>query len=324
MTNVIESLPILVLYPHSRCNCRCIMCDIWKNTDAAEMTAEHLASHLQAIEELRVKWVVFSGGEPLMHSDLFRLAEVLRRKSIRVTVLSTGLLLKRHAEKLATGVDDLIVSLDGPATVHDEIRRVPGAFSALRDGVREVKRWNHLLPVSARCTVQKRNHACLQETASAAKELGLASISFLAADLTSEAFNRPTPWGTARQSQIALSVEEIEALERELDRLDETWSSTGFVLENRQKLQRIAMHFKAHLGICEPVAPKCNAPWVSAVVEADGTVRPCYFHPPIGSLRSHSLHQVLNGFEAQRFRASLEVNSNPVCKRCVCSLHLQQ
>lgn len=324
MANVIESLPILVLYPHSRCNCRCVMCDIWKNTDATEMTAEQLESHLQAIEKLRVKWVVFSGGEPLMHSDLFRLAEMLREKSIRVTVLSTGLLLKRHAQKLAAGVDDLIVSLDGPPAVHDEIRRVPGAFSALQDGIGEVKRWNHLLPVSARCTVQKRNHACIQETASAAKELGLASISFLGADLTSEAFNRPEAWGAVRQSQIALSLEEIETLERELDSLNETWSGTGFVLENREKLQRIATHFKAHLGICKPVAPKCNAPWVSAVVEADGTVRPCYFHPPIGSLRSQSLTQVLNGFEAQRFRASLDVDSNPVCRRCVCSLHLRQ
>ncbi|MGH9344934.1 MAG: radical SAM protein [Terriglobia bacterium] len=321
---MIESLPILVLYPHARCNCRCVMCDIWKNPEVAEITAEELQSHLEAMERLAVRWVVFSGGEPLMHSDLFRLVEILREKSIRVTVLSTGLLLKRYAQKLATGVDDLIVSLDGPPSVHDEIRRVPGAFSALQDGIRQVKRWNPLLPISARCTVQKRNHACVQETACTAKELGLASISFLAADLTSEAFNRPEGWGAARQLQVALSVEQIETLERNLESLDKTWSGTGFVLENREKLQRIAAHFKAHLGICEPTAPKCNAPWVSAVVEANGTVRPCYFHPPLGSLRSQSLPQILNGFEAQRFRASLDVNSNPVCRRCVCSLHLQQ
>lgn len=298
------------------------MCDIWKDTKAAQITAEQLESHLESIEKLRVQWVVFSGGEPLMHSDLFRLAGMLRSKDIRVTVLSTGLLLKRHAQELAGGVDDLIVSLDGPPAVHDEIRRVPGAYSALRGGIEELKRCNPLLPISARCTVQKRNHASVQETAETAKGLGVVSLSFLAADLTSEAFNRPEPWSAVRQSQIALSAEEIETLAREFDSLDQTWRETGFILENRERLQRIVTHFRAHLGICEPAAPKCNAPWVSAVVEANGSVRPCFFHPPIGSLQSQTLSEVLNGFRAQLFRTSLDVSSNPVCKRCVCSLHL--
>lgn len=323
MTNhTIHTLPVLVLYPHSRCNCRCVMCDIWKNTGADEISAEELEKHLESFEKLAVKWVVFSGGEPLMHSDLFRLARILRTKNIRVTVLSTGLLLKRNASRLATSVDDIIVSLDGPPAIHDEIRRVPMAFASLEEGIREIQRQTPLLRISARCTLQKKNHACVQETARIAKGLGLTSISFLAADLTSEAFNRPIPWDENRQTQIALSAAEITTLEREFDGLSKTWHDTGFVLESQDKLQRIVTHFKAHLGLCQPLAPKCNAPWISAVIEANGDVRPCFFHPPIGSLRSHSMLQVLNGFEAQRFRASLDVDNNQVCKRCVCSLHV--
>jgi radical SAM protein with 4Fe4S-binding SPASM domain len=75
--------------------------------------------------------------------------------------------------------------------------------------------------------------------------------------------------------------------------------------------------------LCEPVAPLCNAPWVSAVMEADGTVRPCFFQPPIGSVKNQSLFQVVNGFEALAFRSSLNVATNHTCKRCVCSLQLQ-
>lgn len=324
MTNhVLHSLPVLILSPHSRCNCRCVMCDIWKNTAADEISAQELARHLESIEKLAVERVVFSGGEPLMHSDLFRLSGMLRARKIRVTVLSTGLLLKRNAPKLADGVDEIIVSLDGPPAIHDEIRRVPGAFTALEQGIREVQRHNPALPIAGRCTLQKKNHAYIQETARVAKTLGLASISLLAADVTSEAFNRPKPWDETRQSQIALSLDEIATVEREFDRLCENWRDTGFVLESREKLQRIVTHFQAQLGFCEPAAPKCNAPWVSAVVEANGDVRPCFFHRPVGSLRSNNLLQVLNGFEAQHFRASLDMNTNPVCKRCVCSLHLQ-
>lgn len=321
-SHTVRSLPVLVLYPHSRCNCRCLMCDIWKNTSVNEISAKELEAHLDSIQKLTVKWVVFSGGEPLMHSDLFRLSAMLRTRNIRVTVLSTGLLLNRNASRLAGGVDDIIVSLDGPPAVHDEIRRVPAAFAALQQGIQDIQKNNPAMPISARCTLQKKNHAYVQETAQVAKRLGLSSISFLAVDLTSEAFNRPTGWDEHRQSQIALSVEEIVTLRREFEGLSRTWCDTGFILESQDKLQRIVSHFQAHLGLCQPVAPKCNAPWVSAVVEANGDVRPCFFHPVIGSLRSNSMLQVLNGFEAQRFRASLDVTNNSICKRCVCSLHV--
>jgi molybdenum cofactor biosynthesis enzyme MoaA len=56
------------------------MCDIWKVTTAQEMTATDLERHLADIESLGVEWVVFTGGEPLMHSDLFRLCRMLHER----------------------------------------------------------------------------------------------------------------------------------------------------------------------------------------------------------------------------------------------------
>jgi MoaA/NifB/PqqE/SkfB family radical SAM enzyme len=58
---LLDRLPILVLQPHNRCNCRCIMRDIWKLTDAREITAAELERHLSDIERLGVEWVVFYG-----------------------------------------------------------------------------------------------------------------------------------------------------------------------------------------------------------------------------------------------------------------------
>ena len=37
----------------------------------------------------------------------------------------------------------------------------------------------------------------------------------------------------------------------------------------------------------------CNAPWMSVVVEADGAVRPCFFHRPVGSLREATLVSIV-------------------------------
>ncbi len=319
MNAILERLPILVLEPHDRCNCRCIMCDIWKVTEAREITAAELARHLADIEHLGVEWVVFSGGEPLMHSDLFRLSALLRARSIRTTLLSTGLLLERNAARIVEDMNEVIVSLDGPREVHDEIRRIPGAFDSLAKGVRAVHCIVPGFPVSARCTVQARNASLLRDTVRAAREVGLRSVSFLAADLSSSAFNRPVEWPAERQSALAPDLAELE---REVESLIAEYPSDGFILEAPPKLRRIVSHFRAHYGLEPHTAPRCNAPWVSAVLESNGDVRPCFFHPVIGNTAGTTLFEVLNGPRAIAFRQSLRVEDNPTCRRCVCSLYV--
>jgi MoaA/NifB/PqqE/SkfB family radical SAM enzyme len=322
MTPTLDKLPILILSPHNRCNCRCVMCDIWKTDQALEISEEDLERHVTSIEQLRVEWVVFTGGEPLMHSDLFRLCRLLRKRNIRITVLTTGLLLERYCRDVVTCVDDVIVSLDGPPEIHDQIRRVRGAYDSLARGVTAIFQMWPDFPVSVRSTVQARNCSYLVDTATTAQSLGARSISFLAADVSSSAFNRPGGWLLPRQDEIALTASELPLLDREIESLIDRGLSGGFVLESPAKLRRIASHFRAHLGLVEPVAPSCNAPWVSAVIEADGTVRPCFFHQPIGRLNAgRTLLEVLNGPEATAFRRNLDVATNPVCSRCVCSLN---
>src|SRR5580693_7974680 len=190
MNPVLESLPVLILYPHNRCNCRCVMCDIWKTDTVQEISAAELERHGEDIARLSVQWVVFSGGEPLMHSDLFRLCRFLRKRNIRTTLLSTGLLIERNASQIVDCIDDVIVSLDGPPEIHDAIRRVPRAFDLLAAGVSALHRRKPDLAVSARSTVQSQNCAHLRATVDAARDIGLRSISFLATDVSSEAFNR--------------------------------------------------------------------------------------------------------------------------------------
>lgn len=321
----IRTMPVVVISPHNRCNCRCMMCDIWRIRETKEITPALLEQQLSSFRELGVQWVVFTGGEPQMNPQMIFLAQMLRAEAIRVTMLTAGLLLESQAESIAANVDDVIISLDGPPAVHDQIRRVPHAFEQIKTGVAALRSARPQIIVRARCTVQKANHLSLCEAVKSAKGIGLNSISFLAADLTSEAFNRPQGWLTERQERVALNAEEVDALEAEIERLVVEHGpelDSGFVVESASKLRRIALHFRAHLGQAPPVAPRCNAPWVSSVIEASGEVRPCFFHPSLGNVHDQPLRQIVNSPKALSFRAALDVATNPVCRRCVCPLHI--
>jgi len=303
------------------------MCDIWKTKESNPLSLARFVPLLDSIRELQVRWVVFTGGEPLLNPELPALCALLRAERIQLTLLTTGLLLQRQAEEVISSFDDIIVSLDGPRAIHDEVRQVPRAFQVMQAGIAAIKRKRPEMRVTARTTVQKANHKSLRGTVTAAKTLGLDGISFLAADLTSEAFNRGIPWTDIRQAQIGLSFEEVEALAAEVEALLIEFRAeveTGYIAEPPAKLRRIVAHFRAHLGLTETRSPSCNAPWVSAVVEIDGTVRPCFFHKSIGNLRSGDLKQILNSEQALAFRAGLDIASNPICNRCVCSLNYRE
>jgi MoaA/NifB/PqqE/SkfB family radical SAM enzyme len=319
----IHQLPVLVVHAHSSCNCRCIMCDIWKTRDGRAFQVSDLEPHVASIRRLGVRWIVFSGGEPLLNPHLPLLCSILKNENIRLTLLTTGLLLGKCAVEVAASFDDIIVSLDGPEPVHNAIRRVEGAFALMKSGIAAVRAQRRVLPISARTTVQKANHCFLRQTVQAAKVLDLNAISFLAADLTSEAFNRPLAWSADRQGEIGLSLVELGALEVEVEALIDQNAldmASGFIVETAEKLRRIVRHFRAHAGMEKSESPQCNAPWVSAVIETDGTVRPCFFHKSIGNLSSGSLESVLNGEDARAFRAALDIPNNPICNSCVCSL----
>jgi len=326
LAHVIRELPILVIFPHSRCNCRCVMCDIWKIRQVREFTPSDLEPHLASFRALGVKWIVFSGGEPLMHSDFATLARMCRAEGVRLTVLTTGLLLDRYASTVASCMDDVIVSLDGPPETHDEIRRVRGAYVRLARGIEALRKVRPDIQVCGRCTVQKCNFRQLRATVRAAQELGLNSISFLAVDFSSHAFNRPAGWTEEQQAEVALDAEEIEGLDDEIELLTRDCQAeieSGFVCEGPEKLRRIVHHFRAGLGQAPAVAPRCNAPWVSAVVESDGTVRPCFFHRPLGNIRTAALDRILNSESALDFRRHLDMSHNPICQKCVCSLFFE-
>lgn len=322
----IAALPIVILMPHSACNCRCVMCDIWKgNGNLKQLSEADVATLLQTLATLGTKQVVMSGGEALLNQKFFSLCRMIKKRGIKVTLLSTGLLLKKHADDLLTWVDDIIVSLDGPEAVHDGIRNIPGAFAKLREGIKAIREQQPQYTISARTVIHRLNFKSWPQLIEAAKNLSLDRISFLPADVSSHAFNREILWGSERQNEVLISEEELPLLEAITETIIDDFApdfERHFIAESPNKLRNIVAYYKAVHGLQSFPLKKCNAPWVSTVIEADGAVKPCFFHAAHGNLHQQSLLSILNSEAAVRFRKTLDMAQNETCRRCVCSLHL--
>jgi MoaA/NifB/PqqE/SkfB family radical SAM enzyme len=95
-----------------------------------------------------------------------------------------------------------------------------------------------------------------------------------------------------------------------------------FIAESPEKIRKIYNYYAAFYGLNEFPFKRCNAPWVSTVIEADGNVRPCFFHESYGNIRQQSLDKILNSDKAIDFRKNLDMDKNEICKKCVCYLNL--
>jgi len=326
VTGRLTSLPILALSVHSACNCRCVMCDIWKaNADKREIGIDVLDRHIAAIRALHVQRVMLTGGEPLLHSNLWALCDRLQQHGIAITLVTTGLLLAPHVDAIAATIDELVVSIDGDAAIHDEIRRVRGGFERISRAIGLLNNHAARPRTIARAVVQRRNCARLVEAVQAIALIGVDRLSFLAADISSAAFNRPEPWSADRVAEIALSRDELPVLAASIRAVGVQCAESvakGFVAGGLDALWRIYDYYAALAGVGALPPVHCNAPWVSAVMEPGGSLRPCFFLPPYEENAERGLEVALNGASAVAFRRSLRIAKNDTCKRCVCTLSL--
>jgi MoaA/NifB/PqqE/SkfB family radical SAM enzyme len=303
------------------------MCDIWKgNKDLKQLTEKDISGLLETFRKLGTRQVVMSGGEAMLNPNFFKLCELLQKANISVTVLSTGLTLKKNATALLQWTKEVIVSLDGDQQTHDRIRNIPNAFQKLSEGVAHIKAVDPSFRITARTVIHRLNFRNWPMIIKHALDMGLDRISFLPADVSSHAFNREILWSNERQHEILPTMEELAELSHVLDKIIEehaTEFANGFIAESPAKLKKIHSYYAAFYGLEPFPYKKCNAPWVSTVIEADGTVRPCFFHAPLGNIREESIEKILNSEKAIAFRKNLDIDADTTCRKCVCYLNLK-
>jgi Fe-coproporphyrin III synthase len=319
MTNRTFVLPLVIFFPTSRCNSRCVSCDWWKCSGEGDLSLSEIDGLAGTLPALGTRIVVFSGGEPLLRPEVFDAARMFRAQGATLHLLTSGVLLERCAIDVAREFSRVVVSLDAATEeLYHAIRGV-AALTMVEKGVARLRALAADVPVTARATIHRLNFRELPRLVDHAHAMALDGISFLPADLSSSAFGRerhPLP------NRLALDAGEVaelqDIIEQTIDSHREDFES-GFVAESPNKLRRVAQYYAAlsGAGAFPPVA--CNAPYTSVVIEADGSVRPCFFHEPVGNIRRTPLASIVES-NLSTFRSTLDFASNPVCTRCVCSM----
>jgi MoaA/NifB/PqqE/SkfB family radical SAM enzyme len=335
------ALPILLYAPTSRCNSRCISCEYWRSDGANDLRRDEVVALCRDVRALHTKLVVFTGGEPLVRDDVFELADLFRAEGVSLHLLTSGLALERHAEAVSRRFDAVTISLDGHTPeLYRQVRGVDG-LEAVERGVRRLQKLQPGLRITARSTLHRGNFRALSELVEKAASMGLQQISFLTADVTSPAFGRAgtergqrdesaeANGGTSlpvapRVNDLLLHPAEVDEFERVIEKAMLRHARAfddGFVAERGDRLRRLGQYYRAHSEGGEFPRVECNAPWASAVVESDGTLRPCFFQPAVGNIREKGLRALLDD-EMVRFRQGLDIPRDGTCQRCVCSLRM--
>jgi MoaA/NifB/PqqE/SkfB family radical SAM enzyme len=319
LTNRTFVLPVVVFFPTNRCNSRCVSCDWWRSNGAGDLSLEEIEAVADALPALGTRLVMFSGGEPLLRPEVFEAAEHFVRRGLTLHLHTSAVLLERCAPEVARLFSRVIVSLDAPSEPLYHAVRGVAALNAVERGVARLQRLAPQVPITARATLHRLNFRELPRLVDHARAMSLDGISFLQADVSSTAFGRES---ATSSGTLALTPDETAdfaaIVERTIvDYRDEF--EAGFIAESPERLRRLPQYYAALNGLGPFPAVSCNAPYMSAVIEADGAVRPCFFHQAVGSIRREPLASIVQR-NLPAFREGLNIGSNPVCMRCVCSM----
>ena len=155
--------PVVIWNLIRRCNLTCKHCyatsaDI--DFDGELSTAE-IFDVMDDLKSFGVSVLILSGGEPMMHPDIFPIAARAKSMGFYVGLSTNGTLINDHniAHLAELDLDYVGVSLDGLEATHDRFRRRTGAFREALAGIRSCLQYD--IKVGLRFTLTADNEADL-------------------------------------------------------------------------------------------------------------------------------------------------------------------
>ncbi|MDD9267099.1 TIGR04053 family radical SAM/SPASM domain-containing protein [Paenibacillus sp. GCM10023248] len=182
-----QEYPFIVIWEVTRaCALKCLHCraEAQYKSDPRQLTFEEGKRLIDQIADMQHPLFVFTGGDPLMRTDLFELADyAIREKHLPVSMTPSATpKVTREAiiKAKEVGLSRWAFSLDGStAEIHDHFRGTKGSFDMTMRGISYLQ--EHQIPIQINTTVSTYNLHDLAAAAQKVKEMGavLWSLFFL-------------------------------------------------------------------------------------------------------------------------------------------------
>lgn len=241
---------MLTVEPSSRCNLHCPQC----STGAGKLTRctglLDLEVYRRLIEEIGDKLVymqLFNQGEPFLHPQIIDFIKIAKRKKIYVCISTNGHFFNDYLKVqnlIESGLDMLIVSLDGADEKTYSLYRVGGDFQKVLRGM-------HLLREIRNKLQSKVPVMALQFLVMKHNEHQVAAIRQLADTL-----------GIRKLLLKSVQVEDYQAAQTYLPHNE---AHRRYIFEGEK------LKLKANLNAT------CHRLWTSTVLLSDGSIVPCCF-----------------------------------------------
>jgi MoaA/NifB/PqqE/SkfB family radical SAM enzyme len=248
------------------------------------------------------------GGEPSVYEGYLDIAAFAKQRGFRFSYTTNGTFLARDAEEIvSTGVDVVLVSLDGPREIHDAVRGA-GVYDSAVEGIRAINELKRVRRKRApriflSCVMNGYNCAHFAHLIDIAEGLGVDYVAFLHFRFPDSEMGRHDIDVDCIADQIAEA--RSKAAENDI--------SVSFC--PRLRSDQIAPYY---LQPGNQLGRGCISPWLRMIVAPNGEVVPCRGHV-VGDLRMDgtTVKRVWNNAEFRAFRRELARKGQlPSCGRC--------
>lgn len=337
--------PPLTIYwnVNSVCNLRCKMCDVGTFSEESnffqilridrklhEVTLDRFKSVIDEVAPYKPAISIIA-TEPLMYKPLGKVVAYAEAAGLAVTVTTGGYNLPQRAEELAEArLSRLNVSLDGPPTLHNEIRGRPQTFERAVEGMRifkeESSKRGHKSEAMALFTITNLNFSALDDFVDALGTAPFDQINFnymtFVTKQMAEAHN--VTWGDKyKATEMCVNEDvhpdkvDVDILHAQIQKVKARNDPRIVFLPDYDKAE-LERFFHGYESTFMDDTP-CMSSWFFTQILANGEVIPftrCY-QVPFGNINDKPFMEIWNGEKAAAWRRDLrEQRRFPACTRC--------
>jgi MoaA/NifB/PqqE/SkfB family radical SAM enzyme len=137
-----------------KCNYRCVGCNVWKEQDERELSAEEIKKGLDILKDIGIMELTISGGDPLLRPDIDEIISYAADRFI-LTVYDNGSMASKKVDALRK-VDFAAISIDSlDEAKNDAIKAVPGAWKKAIESVETLR--SEGIRVAVTPTISQKN-----------------------------------------------------------------------------------------------------------------------------------------------------------------------